>query len=56
MELEASTIKEEVQKKAAAYLANLDEALQIPHVHLIRTTLHESIASVITEALRMRKA
>ncbi|MCP1381994.1 DUF58 domain-containing protein [Runella salmonicolor] len=55
MELEASTIKEEVQKKAAAYLANLDEALQIPHVHLIRTTLHESIASVISEALRMRK-
>jgi uncharacterized protein (DUF58 family) len=55
MELEASTIKEEFQKKAAAYLANLDEALQIPHVHLIRTTLHESIASVISEALRMRK-
>ncbi|NBB20630.1 DUF58 domain-containing protein [Runella sp. CRIBMP] len=55
MELEASTIKEEVQKKAAAYLANLDEALQIPHVHLVRTTLHESIASAISEALRMRK-
>ncbi len=55
MELEASTIKEEVQKKAAAYLADLDEALQIPHVHLVRTTLHESIASAISEALRMRK-
>lgn len=54
MELEASTIKEEVQK-AAAYLADLDEALQIPHVHLVRTTLHESIASVISAALRMRK-
>ncbi len=55
MELEASTIKEEVRKKAAAYLANLDEALQIPHVHLIRNTLHEPIAQVISEALRMRK-
>jgi len=55
MELEASTIKESVRKKAESYLANLDEALRIPHVHLIRTTLHEPIAQVISEALRMRK-
>jgi uncharacterized protein (DUF58 family) len=55
IELEASAIKEEVRKKAAAYLANLDEALQIPYVHLIRNTLHKPIAQVISEALRMRK-
>lgn len=54
-ELEASAIKEEVRQKAQTYLENLDEALRIPHVHLIRTTLHEPIAQVISEALKMRK-
>ena len=55
IELEALAIREEVRQKAQSYLANLDEALRIPHVHLIRTTLHEPIAQVISEALRMRK-
>lgn len=55
IELEASAIKEEVRQKAQTYLENLDEALRIPHVHLIRTTLHEPIAQVISEALKMRK-
>ena len=55
IELEASAIREEVRQKAQTYFANLDEALRIPHVHLIRTTLHEPIAQVISEALRMRK-
>lgn len=55
MELEASTIKEEVRQKATAYLANLDESLRIPHVHLVRTALHEPIAQVISEALRKKK-
>lgn len=55
IELEASAIREEVRQKAQTYFANLDEALRIPHVHLIRTALHEPIAQVISEALRMRK-
>jgi uncharacterized protein (DUF58 family) len=55
IELEASAIKEEVRQKAQTYFTNLDEALRIPHVHLIRTTLQEPIAQVISEALRMRK-
>lgn len=55
IELEASAIREEVRQKAQIYFANLDEALRIPHVHLIRTALHEPIAQVISEALRMRK-
>jgi uncharacterized protein (DUF58 family) len=54
IELEASAIREEVRQKAQTYLANLDEALRIPHVHLIRNTLHEPIAQVISEALRRR--
>ena len=54
IELEASSVQEEVRQKAQTYLVNLDEALRIPHVHLIRTTLHEPIAQVISEALRMR--
>ncbi|WP_428661554.1 DUF58 domain-containing protein [Runella sp.] len=56
LELEASTIKEEVQKKSQAYLTGLEEALRIPHVHLIRTTFHEPIAQVISEALRKRNS
>ncbi len=55
IELEASAIREEVRQKAQTYFANLDEALRMPHVHLIRTALHEPIAQVISEALRMRK-
>lgn len=54
IELEASAVKEEVRQKATAYLANLDEALRIPHVHLVRSTLQEPIAQVISEALRKR--
>ncbi|AEI51112.1 DUF58 domain-containing protein [Runella slithyformis] len=54
IELDASAIKEKVREKATAYLANLDEALQIPHVHLVRSTLQEPLAQVISEALRKR--
>ena len=55
IELEAAAIKKTVQQKSQAYLANLKEALQIPHVHLVRATLHEPIAQVVLEALRIRK-
>ncbi len=54
LELEASTIQEEVRRKSKAYLTDLDEALRIPHVHLMRNHLSEPIAGVISEALRMR--
>lgn len=54
MELEAAGVREEVRKKAQAYLSNLDEALQMPHVHLVRCTFNEPIAQVISEALRKR--
>lgn len=54
VELEAGSIKEMVRQKADAYLAHLEENLQIPYVHLLRNTFHEPMAQVILEALRKR--
>jgi uncharacterized protein (DUF58 family) len=55
IELEAEAIKEDFRKSAEKYLADLQESLRIPNVHLIRTTLQEPIASVITESLKKRR-
>ena len=55
IELEAEAIKEDFRKSAEKYLADLQESLRIPNVHLIRTTLQEPIASVITESIKSRK-
>lgn len=55
IELEAEVVKEDFRKSAEKYLTNLEESLRIPNVHLIRTTLQDPIASVITESLKKRQ-
>ncbi len=54
-ELQAEAIKDEFKTAAMAYLKNLEESLRIPNVNLIRVTLNEPIARVITESLKKRK-
>ena len=55
IELQAEGIKDEFKTAALAYLKNLEEALRIPNVNLIRVTLNEPIARVIAESLKKRK-
>ncbi len=55
VELQAESIRDEVQKNAENYLKNLKDTLQIPFVHLVRTDLETPIASVITESIKSRK-
>ena len=55
IELEAEAVKEDFRKSAEKYFTNLEESLRIPNVHLIRTTLQDPIASVITESLKKRQ-
>ena len=55
IELQAEAIKEEFKTAALTYLNNLEEALRIPNVNLIRVALNEPIARVITESLKKRK-
>lgn len=54
IELQAETIKEDFRKAAASYLTNLEEALRLPNVHLIRANLNEPIAMVLSDLLRRR--
>lgn len=54
-ELQAEAIRDEFKTAAMAYLKNLEESLRIPNVNLIRVTLNEPIARVITESLKKRK-
>lgn len=54
-ELEASAIKEEFRTASATYLAQLEEALRIPNVHLVRASLHDPISGVISESLKKMK-
>ena len=55
IELQAEAIKDEFKTAALTYLNNLEEALRIPNVNLIRVALNEPIARVITESLKKRK-
>lgn len=55
IELQAESIKEEVLENAKKYLKNLDTALQIPFVYLLRTDFEEAIANVISESLKKRR-
>ncbi len=55
IELEAEAVKSDFKKAAESYLKNLEESLRIPNVHLIRSSLQEPIAGVISESLRKRK-
>ena len=54
VELQAESIKAEVLKNAESYLKKLTLALQIPFVYLLRTSLEEPIANVISESLKRR--
>ncbi|MDR6562084.1 MULTISPECIES: DUF58 domain-containing protein [unclassified Arcicella] len=54
VELQAESIKAEVLKNAESYLKNLTLALQIPFVYLLRTSLEDPIANVISESLKRR--
>ncbi len=54
VELQAESIKAEVLKNAESYLKNLTLSLQIPFVSLLRTSLEEPIANVISESLKRR--
>ncbi|AQG79794.1 DUF58 domain-containing protein [Spirosoma montaniterrae] len=51
VELQAESVRSEVQMRASAYLAMLDEALRLPHVRLIRARLSEPIALVLRKFL-----
>jgi uncharacterized protein (DUF58 family) len=55
VELQAESIKNEVQKNAVSYLKNIEEELRIPYVYLLRNNLSEPIANVISESLKKRK-
>jgi hypothetical protein len=55
IELEAEAVKDDFRKLAEKYFTNLEESLRIPNVHLIRATLQDPIASVITESLKKRQ-
>lgn len=55
IELQAEAIKDEFKTAALTYLKNLEEALRLPNVNLIRVALNEPIARVITESLKKRK-
>lgn len=54
-ELEASAIREEFRTASQTYLAQLEEALRIPNVHLVRASLHDPISGVISESLKKMK-
>jgi uncharacterized protein (DUF58 family) len=54
-ELEASAIKDEFKRSSEIYLKNLEEALRIPNVHLVRCSLHDPIANVISGSLKKMK-
>jgi uncharacterized protein (DUF58 family) len=51
MELQAETVRTLVRERAATYLSQLEEALRIPHVRLIRARMSEPVALVLTRFL-----
>ncbi|WP_420150598.1 DUF58 domain-containing protein [Spirosoma sp.] len=51
IELQADAIRETVRQRATDYLSQLETALRIPHVRLIRTRLSDPIALVLKEFL-----
>lgn len=51
MELQAEAVRDLVRERSSAYLTQLDDALRIPHVRLIRVRMSEPIALVLTRFL-----
>ncbi|MCY7349055.1 MAG: DUF58 domain-containing protein [Cytophagaceae bacterium] len=55
LEVRAEAVKETFQQAMARYLQRIDEALRLPHVHLVRVRLSEPVALVLNEFLARRK-
>ncbi|QRR01132.1 DUF58 domain-containing protein [Dyadobacter sandarakinus] len=55
IELDAASVRNAFRDSMTKYLANLKEALQIPHVQLIRVNLNEPIGMVLEAFLTKRK-
>ncbi|MPR34066.1 DUF58 domain-containing protein [Salmonirosea aquatica] len=55
VELEAAAVRETFRKNAAQYLESMEEALRLPHVHLVRARLSDPIAVVLRDFLAKRK-
>lgn len=54
VEVQAEAVRERVRQGMATYLADLDEALRLPHVRLIRANLSEAPALVLQHFLQLR--
>ncbi|GHB54140.1 DUF58 domain-containing protein [Persicitalea jodogahamensis] len=54
VELEADAVRETFRQNATKYLDDLEEALRLPHVHLIRARLSDPIAVVLRDFLVKR--
>ncbi len=55
VELEADAVRETFRQNATQYLEDLEEALRLPNVHLIRARLSDPIAVVLRDFLAKRK-
>ncbi len=54
VELEADAVRDTFHQNATKYLDDLEEALRLPHVHLIRARLSNPIAVVLRDFLAKR--
>ena len=54
IELQAEAVREDFKKNAENYQRKLAENLLLPNVNLIKTTLNEPIATIISEALKKK--
>lgn len=55
VELDAAAVRETFRQNTTRYLEELDEALRLPHVYLIRARLSDPIAVVLRDFLAKRK-
>ncbi|MGV3558136.1 DUF58 domain-containing protein [Larkinella arboricola] len=55
VEVQAETVQEHFQQSILTYLEKLEEELRLPHVHLIRIKLSESIAGALKDFLSRRR-
>ncbi|GAA4398497.1 DUF58 domain-containing protein [Nibrella viscosa] len=54
IELQAEAVREQFLQAATQYLQKLEEALRMPHVHLIRARLSDPVAVVLQDFLRAK--
>ncbi|RAK03210.1 uncharacterized protein DUF58 [Larkinella arboricola] len=55
VEVQAETVQERFRQSVLTYLEKLEEELRLPHVHLIRIKLSESIAGALKDFLSRRR-